>query len=210
MKNVVNDPQKVTRILATATTAFGQQGFAKTKTDDIAATAGVSKGLIFHYFGNKQDLYLDTFKTAYHRIYDHMDPHKWQDAPGLATMMTQAVKYEMQLQLKFPDEYRLMMQAYADLPHFPKPLQQQIQQETHAISAEANRIFRQKIEQLPRRDGVSVADIFSVVSAVIAQQTATTTRMIATGHYRNFDDLQVVVDQMDRQLKIIEHGFLPD
>ncbi len=31
--------------------------------------------------------------------------------------------------------------------------------------------------------------------------------MIATGHYRNFDDLQVVVDQMDRQLKIIEHGF---
>ena len=43
MKNVVNDPQKVTRILATATTAFGQQGFAKTKTDDIAATAGVSK-----------------------------------------------------------------------------------------------------------------------------------------------------------------------
>ena len=103
-----------------------------------------------------------------------------------------------------------MMQAYADLPHFPKPLQQQIQQETQAISAEANRIFRQKIEQLPRRDGVSVADIFSVVSAVIAQQTATTTRMIATGHYRNFDDLQVVVDQMDRQLKIIEHGFLPD
>ncbi len=91
MKNVVNDPQKVTRILATATTAFGQQGFAKTKTDDIAATAGVSKGLIFHYFGNKQDLYLDTFKTAYHRIYDHMNPHKWQDAPGLAAMMTQAV-----------------------------------------------------------------------------------------------------------------------
>ena len=92
MKNVVNDPQKVTRILATATTAFGQQGFAKTKTDDIAATAGVSKGLIFHYFGNKQDLYLDTFKTAYHRIYDHMNPHKWQDAPGLAAMMTQDVK----------------------------------------------------------------------------------------------------------------------
>lgn len=59
-------------------------------------------------------------------------------------MMTQAVKYEMQLQLKFPDEYRLMMQAYADLPHFPKSLQQQIQQETQAISAEANRIFRQK------------------------------------------------------------------
>lgn len=210
MKKVVTDPQKVTRILQAATDAFGQLGFAKTKTDQIAATAGVSKGLIFHYFGNKQGLYIDTFKTAYQRIYAHMDPHRWQDAPGLAAMMSAAVKYEMKLQLAFPAEYRLMMQAYADLPHFPQPLQQQIQQETQAISAEANRIFREKIEQLPRRQGISVDDIFSVVSALIAQQTAITTQLIATGKYRNFEDLQAVVDQMNRQLKIVEHGFLPD
>ncbi|MDG3060782.1 TetR/AcrR family transcriptional regulator [Lacticaseibacillus casei] len=210
MKKVVTDPQKVTRILQAATDAFGQLGFAKTKTDQIAATAGVSKGLIFHYFGNKQALYLDTFKTAYQRIYAHMDPHHWQDAPGLAAMMSAAVKYEMKLQLAFPAEYRLMMQAYADLPHFPQPLQQQIQQETQAISVEANRIFREKIEQLPRRQGISVDDIFSVVSALIAQQTAVTTQLIATGKYRNFEDLQAVVDQMNRQLKIVEHGFLPD
>ncbi|BAN74895.1 MULTISPECIES: TetR/AcrR family transcriptional regulator [Lacticaseibacillus] len=210
MKKVVTDPQKVTRILQAATDAFGQLGFAKTKTDQIAATAGVSKGLIFHYFGNKQALYLDTFKTAYQRIYAHMDPHQWQDAPGLAAMMSAAVKYEMKLQLAFPAEYRLMMQAYADLPHFPQPLQQQIQQETQTISAEANRIFREKIEQLPRRQGISVDDIFSVVSALIAQQTTVTTQLIATGKYRNFEDLQAVVDQMNRQLKIVEHGFLPD
>jgi len=103
-----------------------------------------------------------------------------------------------------------MMQAYADLPHFPQPLQQQIQQETQTISAEANRIFREKIEQLPRRQGISVDDIFSVVSALIAQQTTVTTQLIATGKYRNFEDLQAVVDQMNRQLKIVEHGFLPD
>ncbi|MDE3315607.1 TetR/AcrR family transcriptional regulator [Lacticaseibacillus zeae] len=210
MKKVVTDPQKVTRILQAATDAFGQLGFVKTKTDQIAATAGVSKGLIFHYFGNKQALYLDTFKTAYQRIYAHMDPYQWQDAPGLAAMMSAAVKYEMKLQLAFPAEYRLMMQAYADLPHFPQPLQHQIQQETQAISVEANRIFRKKIEQLPRRQGISVDDIFSVVSALIAQQTAVTTQLIATGKYRNFEDLKAVVDQMNRQLKIVEHGFLPD
>ena len=210
MKKVVTDPEKVTRILKAATDAFGQLGFAKTKTDQIAATAGVSKGLIFHYFGNKQALYLDTFKTAYKCIYAHMDPHQWQNAPGLSAMMSAAVKYEMKLQLAFPAEYRLMMQAYADLPHFPQPLQHQIQQETQAISAEANRIFYEKIEQLPRRQGISVDDIFNVVSALIAQQTAVTTQLIATGKYRNFEDLQAVVDQMNRQLKIVEHGFLPD
>ncbi|HAJ53118.1 MAG TPA: TetR/AcrR family transcriptional regulator, partial [Lactobacillus sp.] len=44
----------------------------------------------------------------------------------------------------------------------------------------------------------------------IAQQTTVTTQLIATGKYRNFEDLQAVVDQMNRQLKIVEHGFLPD
>ncbi|MDN6516172.1 MAG: TetR/AcrR family transcriptional regulator, partial [Lacticaseibacillus paracasei] len=33
MKNVVTDPEKVTRILKTATEIFGQQGFIKSKTD---------------------------------------------------------------------------------------------------------------------------------------------------------------------------------
>lgn len=210
MKNVVTDPEKVTRILKTATEIFGQQGFIKSKTDQIANQAQVSKGLLFHYFGNKQALYLDAFKYAYHRIYDHMDPKKWQNAPGLAAMMTTAVKYELKLQFKFPAEYRLMMQAYADLPHFPEPLRQQVQQETTAISAETDRIFREKVEQLPRREGLSVDDVFGVVSALIAQQTAVTTRLIASGHYRKFEDLQSVVETMARQLLIVEHGFLPD
>ncbi|MDN6222675.1 MAG: TetR/AcrR family transcriptional regulator, partial [Lacticaseibacillus paracasei] len=116
----------------------------------------------------------------------------------------------LKLQFKFPAEYRLMMQAYADLPHFPEPLRQQVQQETTAISAEADRIFRKKIEQLPRREGLSVDDVFGVVSALIAQQTAVTTRLIASGHYRKFEDLQSVVETMARQLLIVEHGFLPD
>ena len=58
MKDVVTDPEKVTRILKTATEIFGQQGFIKSKTDQIANQAQVSKGLLFHYFGNKQALYL--------------------------------------------------------------------------------------------------------------------------------------------------------
>ncbi|MDF4219524.1 TetR/AcrR family transcriptional regulator, partial [Bacillus subtilis] len=168
MKNVVTDPAKVTRILKTATEICGQQGFIKSKTDQIANQAQLHQGLLFHYFGNKQALYLDAFKYAYHRIYDHMDTKKWQNAPGLAAMMTTAVKYELKLQFKFPAEYRVMMQAYAELPHMPEPLRQQVQQETTAISSESDRIFREKIEQLPRREGLSVDDVFGVVSALIA------------------------------------------
>ena len=53
MKEVVKDPKKEKKILETSTKLFGQYGYRETKTDQIAEEAGVSKGLLFHYYGNK-------------------------------------------------------------------------------------------------------------------------------------------------------------
>lgn len=45
------------RILAAANKAFGTSGFRKTSVDLIAQEAGVSKGLVFAFFGHKDGLY---------------------------------------------------------------------------------------------------------------------------------------------------------
>lgn len=43
-------------ILEAALFEFGSKGFAKTRLDDIAARAGCTKGTIFLYFANKEEL----------------------------------------------------------------------------------------------------------------------------------------------------------
>lgn len=45
-------------VVDAALTLFGANGYKKTSINDIAKTAGVSKALIFHYFGSKKTLYL--------------------------------------------------------------------------------------------------------------------------------------------------------
>jgi AcrR family transcriptional regulator len=40
-------------ILATATRVFSEKGFAQTKISEIAAAAGLSHGLVYHYFDSK-------------------------------------------------------------------------------------------------------------------------------------------------------------
>lgn len=45
------------RVLAAANRAFSLNGFRKTSVDLIAAEAGVSKGLVFAFFGHKDALY---------------------------------------------------------------------------------------------------------------------------------------------------------
>ena len=45
--------EKRRRIVNAAMEAFGKNEYKRASTDDIAARAGISKGLLFHYFGSK-------------------------------------------------------------------------------------------------------------------------------------------------------------
>jgi TetR/AcrR family transcriptional regulator len=53
------------RILAVATREFASHGFEGATTDDVAAKARVNKRMIYHYFGSKEQLYLEVLEQAY-------------------------------------------------------------------------------------------------------------------------------------------------
>ena len=50
------EPEKRQRVLNAAMEEF-VKGFKTASTDEIVKKAGISKGLLFHYFGTKKDLY---------------------------------------------------------------------------------------------------------------------------------------------------------
>ena len=54
--------EKQQRIINAALRVFAENPYKKANTADIAAAAGISKGLLFHYFGNKQTLYEYLFR----------------------------------------------------------------------------------------------------------------------------------------------------
>jgi AcrR family transcriptional regulator len=52
------------QIFSCAVQLFSQRPYSAVSTSDIAADAGVARGLINHYFGTKRDLYLAVIKRA--------------------------------------------------------------------------------------------------------------------------------------------------
>ena len=50
--------EKQQQILDAAAEVFSKEDYKRASTDDIAVRAGISKGLLFYYFKNKQSLYL--------------------------------------------------------------------------------------------------------------------------------------------------------
>ena len=51
-------------LLAAALDLFVEKGFAGTRLDDVAARAGVSKGTLYLYFENKEDLFKEVVRHS--------------------------------------------------------------------------------------------------------------------------------------------------
>ncbi|MFI5909935.1 TetR/AcrR family transcriptional regulator [Dactylosporangium sp. NPDC051541] len=55
--------QRRAQLLSCAVRLFGERPYADVSTSDIAAAAGVARGLINHYFGTKRDLYIEAVRV---------------------------------------------------------------------------------------------------------------------------------------------------
>ncbi|MDR2295416.1 MAG: TetR/AcrR family transcriptional regulator [Clostridiales Family XIII bacterium] len=62
--------ERKARIIAAAVAEFAAHGYRNANTNRIVKEAGVSKGLLFHYFGSKKDLYLYLYDYAMRRVID--------------------------------------------------------------------------------------------------------------------------------------------
>jgi AcrR family transcriptional regulator len=52
------------QLLELAKSAFSARSFDEVSIDELAQAAGVSKGLLYHYFPSKRDLYVATIRVA--------------------------------------------------------------------------------------------------------------------------------------------------
>lgn len=59
MEKFLNLPvEKQNIIIDAALKNFAVHGYKKTSISDIASSAGISKAMVFHYFGTKKELYV--------------------------------------------------------------------------------------------------------------------------------------------------------
>lgn len=62
----VRDPDATRqRILAAAKAEFARKGLGGARVDDIAAKAKINKRMLYHYFGNKEELFQRTLEDTY-------------------------------------------------------------------------------------------------------------------------------------------------
>lgn len=61
------------RILETAISLFSHYSFGKTSVDDIAREARISKGTVYYYFRNKEELFLSAVNRKAEEFFNILD-----------------------------------------------------------------------------------------------------------------------------------------
>jgi TetR/AcrR family transcriptional regulator len=108
--------EKREKILQAAIREFAEKGYEKASTNRIVQNADISKGLLFHYFGNKKNLFLATFDHCMHKVVKAVLPETAKLSRDLFERLLEMGRVKFQLFLKHPLEYQFFMEAFNDVP----------------------------------------------------------------------------------------------
>ncbi|MFN2746592.1 MULTISPECIES: TetR/AcrR family transcriptional regulator [Bacillus] len=75
--------QRKQDILRAAILVYAEKGYSATEMGDIAAQAGLARGLVYHYFKNKQALFRELYEDIMAKTQQTTVSHFQQDRPPL-------------------------------------------------------------------------------------------------------------------------------
>lgn len=92
------EPERRSSILASAAEEFAEHGFEGASYNRIIERCGLSKGAMYYYFDDKQDLFVTTLTDAFRRlIFETGDLESARDAEGFWTEVRAWYRRSLQL-----------------------------------------------------------------------------------------------------------------
>lgn len=104
--------EKRAAIINAAMEVFGQNEYKKASTDDIAAKAGISKGLLFYYFHNKKSIYLYLVELMVGLIRKQMNRPQYQQCTDFFEVLEKGGEVKIKIMAQFPFLKEFAMRAY--------------------------------------------------------------------------------------------------
>ena len=104
--------EKQNLIIDAALKTFAMHGYKKTSISDIASAAGISKAMVFHYFGTKKELYLYLVNTCVTSISTEVVEKFDESITDLFDRILYTTKLKIDLMKKHPDVPSFIQSAY--------------------------------------------------------------------------------------------------
>ena len=129
---MATDTQREKRrlILRAAITVFARTGYHTSRVADVAKEAGVAYGLVYHYFGSKEDLLETIFRRTWTRMLQAVEAVEKEGAPA-REQLTAVARIVLGAWETDPDLIRVVVREVARSPQ----LAREVDEIEHAFAA---------------------------------------------------------------------------
>lgn len=109
---VHDETKKHNQIMTAAAALFAKQGYKKTTVDEIVVGANISKGLFYHYFENKKELYLCLYNTYVDILSDAIRQKVDLSETDFFLRLKQLAYIRLDFFLEYPNLWGFLYSAY--------------------------------------------------------------------------------------------------
>ena len=155
------DSDKQNRIINAAIKEFAEKGYSNASTNEIVKEAGISKGLLFHYFQNKKQLFFFLFDSCVELITDDFYKKIDLSETDFFQRIRQSVLIKMELLAQYPDLFKFVEKAYMDdAADIQAEMQKKIRELNHI---NIGKIY-EGIDVSKFRDDIDIQKIFKIIT----------------------------------------------
>lgn len=108
--------EKKKRILDACIEEFALNGYDKASTNSIVKKADISKGILFHYFGNKKNLFLYVFDYCVNHMTEKYYSAKEKEPRDIFERIMWVSILKIRIIQEEPLKYRLVLLAISNMP----------------------------------------------------------------------------------------------
>jgi TetR/AcrR family transcriptional regulator, fatty acid metabolism regulator protein len=127
----VSQEEKRRQILEAAVRAFARKGYHACRVGEIAEEAGVAYGLVYHYFGSKEEVLQTIFRDTWTQMLARISEMEAEGDPA-REQVRKVTALLLRTWRRDPDLVRVLVR---EVTRSPEQLQQQIDEIGHAYEA---------------------------------------------------------------------------
>ncbi len=162
------DKGKQRRIIDACMEEFAAHGYAQASTNSMVKAADISKGLLFHYFGSKRDLYLHLFQLAMTESTEWFLQGMGEQSADLMERILHWTKRKLEMFREKRTVYYFSLSVLD--PHLPTELRLALQQLQADLTAEMTARMLEGVDWSRFRPGIdrqlAVRLVFSALQAL--------------------------------------------
>jgi len=194
--------EKRDRIIVAAIKEFAAKGYEKASTNAITAEAGIAKGLLFHHFGSKKQLFLGLVQHALGLALEHYQ-NLPRLSPDFADRLVELGLEKLTFYRRHPELSQMVTGAFLDPP---RELVSEIRVLEQKLRAQNSALIMKGLDMSGLRDDVDKQRAMELIAIALESLGNKYKAKYRENPGRIMDDYDQIFAEMKEYLELLKYG----